>query len=174
MSSFNIFKNWSTGRRISFFRDEKGLTQAELGEIVNLGSAYISQIETGSRRPALEALIAIAEAIDVNPDFLRLKTDVPTPVRLLVSGDERFSPEAYELARAVDELPPDKRKEIFAVVQSWMEFLSTHPKDNPGHGSASTPAAGAPNPYDAYETAFAERLMESARTRPTGEQARSS
>lgn len=46
-------------------REEKGLTQKELGEIVFTGQSMIAQLEAGCKDPSIALLNRIAEALDV-------------------------------------------------------------------------------------------------------------
>lgn len=58
------------GKQIKRCRTEKHITQAELAEMVDKSSVYISNIETASRKPALSVLVAIANALGVSIDRL--------------------------------------------------------------------------------------------------------
>ena len=66
----------SIGRRIRFFRKQRGLTLNELGQEVGRAASQISTIENGKRETSVTLLAAIAKA---------LRTDVadlidPTPI----------------------------------------------------------------------------------------------
>lgn len=58
------------GNRIKAARKAKGLSQSELSELINRSVGYMSYIETGSKKPSLETLIQIANALDVTIDEL--------------------------------------------------------------------------------------------------------
>ena len=58
------------GQRIRKFRKLRKLTQEALSEAADLSPSYLSHIENGSKKLSLEALIRIAEAIDVSVDHL--------------------------------------------------------------------------------------------------------
>lgn len=60
----------SIGKRIQLRREELGIRQEELAEIVNLSPNYISAIERGVKIPRLETFIRIANALDVPSDLL--------------------------------------------------------------------------------------------------------
>lgn len=53
------------GLRIKAIRKQKGLTQKELGERLNVSGAMIAQYETGKRKPKKETIEQIAKALDV-------------------------------------------------------------------------------------------------------------
>ena len=63
------------GKRVRFYRKQKGLTQEQLGLNINTSGAYISNIERAVKKPSLENLAAIAEALDITVD------DMITPPR---------------------------------------------------------------------------------------------
>ncbi len=48
-------------------RTEKGLSQDEVAERLDVARNYISYLESGQRYPSLEMLIAVAQALGVRP-----------------------------------------------------------------------------------------------------------
>ena len=58
------------GNRIKAARKAKGLSQSELSELIDRSVGYMSYIETGRKKPSLETLIQIANALDVTIDEL--------------------------------------------------------------------------------------------------------
>lgn len=62
------------GTKIKKYRKEKGLTQKELGKLLNVSGAMIAQYEKGIRKPKIETLDKIASAlgvkiVDITRDF---------------------------------------------------------------------------------------------------------
>lgn len=55
------------GRAIRVLRTERGLERKELAEAAGLSYPYLSEIETGRKRPSSKALFVIAEALGVRP-----------------------------------------------------------------------------------------------------------
>lgn len=64
------------GERIRQLRKEAGWSQAELGEKVGTDSQRISRYETAKITPSLDAIVRIAEILNVSIDHL-LVDDVP-------------------------------------------------------------------------------------------------
>ena len=64
------------GKRIKAFRKQQNMTQAELAEKSNLSNVYISYIETGVKGVSLDALMKIANALDLSSVSLLLD-DLP-------------------------------------------------------------------------------------------------
>lgn len=60
------------GSHISFYRRKKGLSQAELAELISSSVPYISYIETGKKQVGVEYLVRIAEVLEVSVDRLLL------------------------------------------------------------------------------------------------------
>lgn len=58
------------GERIRCYREQKRMTQEQLGEACNLSTGYIGHIERGSRKPSLETLYQIAQTLSVSTDAL--------------------------------------------------------------------------------------------------------
>ncbi len=58
------------GARIQKCRTEKKMTQAELAEKVDTNQKHLSRIEGGYHRSTLDAIVAIARALDVSVDYL--------------------------------------------------------------------------------------------------------
>ena len=61
--------------RLKSLREEKGLTQQELGEIFKISRSSISKYEAGERRPDPPSLKAFSEYFCVSVDYLLGITD---------------------------------------------------------------------------------------------------
>jgi transcriptional regulator with XRE-family HTH domain len=60
------------GRALQEVRDKRGLTQEALSLETGVHRNYIGGIERGERSPSVEAIIKLAEALDVTlPDLFR-------------------------------------------------------------------------------------------------------
>ena len=57
------------GNRIKKYRKQKGFTQAQLAEIIDI-SIHMSHLETGSVAMSLECMIKVCNALEVSPDDL--------------------------------------------------------------------------------------------------------
>lgn len=59
------------GRRIRYYRLDRGITQEELAFQINTSAAYVSNIERGIKKPSLQKLSEIAEVMHVTVnDFI--------------------------------------------------------------------------------------------------------
>lgn len=58
------------GQRVKAAREQKGYTQEQLAEKLNLSVQHVSVIERGVKAPKLETFVKIANELNVNADFL--------------------------------------------------------------------------------------------------------
>lgn len=65
------------GERLKKLRNERKITQEELGKIVNVTKVSISGYENGNRNPDTETLQKLADFFNVSTDFLLGRTDEP-------------------------------------------------------------------------------------------------
>lgn len=64
------------GLRIRQARKDKKLSQAELADLMDVSTPYISDLETGKVNFSVEALIKISEALQISTDWL-LQPETP-------------------------------------------------------------------------------------------------
>ena len=58
------------GKYIEEARTERGFSQELLAEKAHVSKAFICQVEKGQKKPRLETLVSIAEALDTTVDTL--------------------------------------------------------------------------------------------------------
>lgn len=56
------------GLNIAYYRKEKGLSQSELAELVNISRTHMSRIETADCAVSLDVVFAICDALCVTPN----------------------------------------------------------------------------------------------------------
>ena len=71
----------NVGREVRRWRQTRGLTLAQVGEQSGLNIGYLSQIENAKAVPSLEALAAIAAAIDVPAAWVLRRFELGTARR---------------------------------------------------------------------------------------------
>lgn len=71
------------GELIAELRQDKGLTQKELGDILCVSSGTISNNENGVHLPDVDKVIALANYFHVTTDYLLGRTSSNLPVELL-------------------------------------------------------------------------------------------
>ena len=55
------------GLNILYYRKQKGITQQKLAEMTSYSKNHIQKIETAMASPSVEALLDIAEALEIAP-----------------------------------------------------------------------------------------------------------
>lgn len=70
--------NSTLGERIKKQRLKLRLTQEQLGEVSDVTSAYIGQIERNERTPSLKRLKKIAKQLNVSVEYLAVGTRTPS------------------------------------------------------------------------------------------------
>lgn len=88
------------GERIRLLREEKRLSQEELGKIFSLSQSAIAYYETNRKDPSSETLRKMADFFNVTLDFLLGRSDVRNPCEILA---------AHRIDDPMDELPGMRR-----------------------------------------------------------------
>ncbi len=65
-----IYDTLEIGKRIRKLRREKGLTQEQLAEQLNVSTVHLAKIETGKRGCSLDILIGFAAFFNTGLDYL--------------------------------------------------------------------------------------------------------
>lgn len=101
----------SFGIRLKTLREEVGLTQEELGKIINVSKPTISRYESNSNEPNSEILKKLASFFKVSIDYILCNTDVREPAdKILEKPQDTIAlhrNDGYD-----DDLPEEARKEI--------------------------------------------------------------
>ena len=69
------------GVRIAEARIKYNLTQEELGEKIGKTSQFISNIETGQRKPSLPTLLNISKILNLSLDYLVYDDDIDKEIK---------------------------------------------------------------------------------------------
>lgn len=95
------------GRRVKESRLQKGISQADLAEQIDMSVSYISRIETAEKQASLEALVRIANALGITVDHLLNGNQINDPAEYLadmvqlMEGCSRYEKRViYEIALA--------------------------------------------------------------------------
>lgn len=99
------------GRKIKKARENKGYTQEQLAEKVNLSVQHISVIERGLKAPKLDTFIRIANVLGVNADFI-LSDSLNVSAKLMAS----------DLYRRMEGISEKEKLRILKVVELLIEI----------------------------------------------------
>ena len=103
------------GPRIKELRKKKGLTQQELGKLINVTKVSISCYENGSRIPNLETFIDLVEVLDTTPDYL-----LGRDINVIAEENENYSV-------VLPKIDIEVRKEL-QKNEELIQFLRKDPK----------------------------------------------
>lgn len=95
------------GERVALWRKKKKLTQEELAIKINLTKAAVSNYENGHSTPSNETLVALADALDVDTDYLLGRTNQPRSKNedgmFFLGGPDKYTPdEIAEMEAALE------------------------------------------------------------------------
>lgn len=100
------------GGQIATARKSRGITQQYLAAAVGLTRTSLTNIEAGRQRPPLHVVIAIAQALDVEPSALISGDTLPCLAPKLATplGQVRRALTAAQnsIAAALDQIPPEE------------------------------------------------------------------
>ena len=65
-----MYMEMTFGEKIKLLREEKELTQSELGSMVNMTQRKVSYLENGKYEPSLEDIKALCKCFHVSADYL--------------------------------------------------------------------------------------------------------
>ncbi|MBE7051353.1 MAG: helix-turn-helix transcriptional regulator [Ruminococcaceae bacterium] len=63
------------GNVIKQFREKKGLSQEVVSGLANIGRTHLSAIERGERKPTLETLFRLSDALSTKPSTIVLQIE---------------------------------------------------------------------------------------------------
>jgi len=122
--------------RLKFLREEKGLTQLELGQIFKISRSSVSKYEAGERRPDPGSLKAFSEYFNVSVDFLLGITDSRDSSEKVIDNALQDDPELLEfwlemkkredlqlLFKQVKPMTPEGVKKVIRVIKAMEEEI---------------------------------------------------
>lgn len=84
-----------SGKRIAAFRKERGMTQEQLAEMLNISDSMISKIERGAKGVSIDLAIELCAVFNVSLDYLILG-------KVINVADVRV--QLRNIARSIEEL----------------------------------------------------------------------
>ena len=96
--------------RLYQLRKQKGFSQEELANRLNVSRQTVSKWEVGDSTPDMEKLVAISDLFDVSLDLLIMGKEPPTPTA---------APAKFKLADVISEkiLTPDNKKKAKSALK---------------------------------------------------------
>lgn len=126
------------GLKIKEFRDQRGLTQKELADLIEMGNTTIANYEKGFRTPKKNTLFKIANALNVTIDdlFPILKQSDNSIIESVEEILSQLDPEPYQhnvLTYAEGQLKEQKqaKKKLAEVHDIVVEYIAYNYYDQP-------------------------------------------
>ncbi len=118
MSMYDVQK---IGKNIAQQRKERGLTQQDLADMLEMNSKYISAIETGRKTPKLETFIQIINALNTTADSILF--------HLTPAGISYHSNVVYE---KIQKLPEAEQNFILDIIEGIVDNFTAHYENTKG------------------------------------------
>lgn len=115
----NIF-----GNRLKELRTEKDITGEDLGKILNVTKAAISNWESGNRSPDSNTVIKIADFFDVSLDYLYGKTDSKHNI-----PKGKVDEDVEKLAKILLQLDKKEQKKIMNYIDITLSEIQSNQKE---------------------------------------------
>jgi len=103
--------------RLKKCREEKGLSQAEMGQALEITRQAYNHYETGKREPPQDTLKKISEVLNVSVDYLLGRTDNKT------NDDISFDDFTYAMYNESKELTDDQKDMLLSMAKTFKEKL---------------------------------------------------
>lgn len=107
------------GERVRELREERGLTQAELGELLDLTQSNISAIERGDRGVTIHQAVRVARMLRVSVDEL-LTGNKPSEEQPARIQDRRF----LRRLQQIEKLPKGDKQALLKTIDAFLSKVS--------------------------------------------------
>jgi transcriptional regulator with XRE-family HTH domain len=102
------------GKNIKRIREEKGLTQQSIADLIAMHRSNYSRVETGDRDLSIDAISKIAKYFNMTIDQLvNFEGDIPQEVTI---EDKAL----IEQVKLIQELEPDEKNMVFKMVDTFL------------------------------------------------------
>lgn len=102
------------GKNIKRIREEKGLTQQSIADLIAMHRSNYSRVETGDRDLSIDAISKIAKYFNMTIDQLvNFEGDIPQEVTI---EDKTL----VEQVKLIQELEPDEKNMVFKMVDTFL------------------------------------------------------
>lgn len=109
----------SLQNRLRALRNEKKMTQAELGKAINVSNVSISGYENGIRFPDTETLEKLATFFDVSTDYLLGRSDEKNPASQGYNSEFEAFKNNPQLSAFWRELPESEEEQVQELYEMW-------------------------------------------------------
>ena len=104
----------NTGQNIKKIREEKGMTQQQIAELIHMHRSNYSKIESGQREISVDALNKIAKYFGMTIDQI-VNFDGAVPQEITVEDKTLM-----EQVKMIQELEPEEKNMVFKMVDTFL------------------------------------------------------
>lgn len=102
------------GKTIKAIREEKGMTQQQIAELVNMHRSNYSKVESGDRDLSIDAINKVAQYFGMTIDELvNFDGNIPTEVTV---EDKSL----MEQVKMIAELEPEEKSMVFKMIDTFL------------------------------------------------------
>lgn len=112
----------SFGEKSKYLRKEKGLSQIELAQALNVSKACISMIEIGKNEPTANTLIRYANFFECSTDYLLDREDDFGNITVKGENSIPLSFAEEKLVKDYQKLPNDLQRRVNAYIEKLLEL----------------------------------------------------
>lgn len=105
------------GEKIRSVRERKGLTLKAVAEMAGVSESLVSQIERNKVSPAIDTLLALADALDINLEFLFEEYHRKRPVQMILKEERREVQDGDILYREIASLSKENGMEAIEAYE---------------------------------------------------------
>lgn len=116
----------NVGKNIKKIREQKGITQQQIADLIHMHRSNYSKVESGQREPSIDALNKITKHFGITLDELvNMKGKIPVEEKL----EDKTSIEQVKL---INELEPDDKAMVFRLIDTivtkkkFKDFFQQH------------------------------------------------
>lgn len=102
------------GKNIKRIREDRGLTQQSIADLIAMHRSNYSRVETGDRDLSIEAICKIAKFFNLTIDQLvNLQEEIPQEITI---EDKSLT----EQVKLISELEPEEKNMVFKMVDTFL------------------------------------------------------
>ncbi len=105
--------------RLKELREEKGITQQALADVLCCSQQTINSYENRGSQPDVEMLSKIADYFDTSVDYLIGRSDVR--YSFLTSEDDRFTRLEKDVVENIDRLPKEMKESVLMIIDLYLK-----------------------------------------------------
>lgn len=119
------------GELMAELRQDRGLTQKELGKILSVSTGTISNYENGVHHPDLEKLVQLADFFQVSTDYLLGRKDYAVPTQ---APNPHLPQDAVlvQMVHSLSHLPEDRRLALALIIRDLEQHAQCSSQENEG------------------------------------------